>query len=161
MSSKDLWKQFDRIGLKKKTTNLPLDYTPDQINAQFRNNFSLNNMISSSSENENLSQSFEFNEIEEFEIINAIHDIKSNAVGLDNIPVKFIKLILPLLITPLKYIFNQIIKTSIYPEMWKISKIIPIEKNKRKNPSLENLRPISILSALSKLFERVVKKINK
>lgn len=99
VSSKDLWKKFDRIGLKKKSTNLPSDKTPDQNNAQFSNNFSLNNAISSSSENENLSHSFEFNKIEKFDDMD--HDIKSN-VGLDKIPVKFIKLILP---SPLRNTF--------------------------------------------------------
>lgn len=55
-----------------------------------------------------------------------------------------------------KHLFNSIIKTSIFPKPWKSAKIIPIKK-KGNCSSISNLRPISILSALSKVFEKLIK----
>lgn len=138
MSSRELWKKFDKIGLKKKPISFASDFTPDQINAHFGSIFSQTSEISNMTESDIIHPTFEFNEVEEYHIINAIYNIKSNAVGLDNIPIKFVKLILPLLIKPLKHLFNQILKSSIYPSMWKVSKIIPIEK-KRRYPLLKIL----------------------
>lgn len=156
ISSKDLWKQFDNLGLRKKPADLPTDFSPDQINQHFCSNFTASNSVSNQRNIDNNLTPFQFNNVEEYHIVNAIYEIKSNAIGLDSIPIKFIKLILPLIIKPLKYLFNQILNTGIYPKMWKTSKIIPIRK-KKSSSTLANLRPISILSALSKAFERVAK----
>jgi hypothetical protein len=55
----------------------------------------------------------------------------------------------------LKYIINSCIKASYFPEAWKIARISPIPKVNQ--PKIEqDYRPISILPALSKVFERLV-----
>lgn len=100
--------------------------------------------------------SFSFHAVDEAEIINALFDIKSNAVGLDGVPLKFLKLLLPLIIKPVTHIFNSIIITNTFPKSWKNAKILPIKKKSKEN-SLENLRPISILPGLSKVFEKLLK----
>lgn len=140
----------------KKNDCVSLNCSPDDINKHFVQNFSSPVQTYFSDNNGSCSTSFRFSEVQDFHIVNAINDVKSNAVGLDDIPIKFIKMIFPLLLKPLKHIFNSIFKSGIYPKVWKYSKIIPIKKKPMDN-TLENLRPISILSAISKVFERLVK----
>ena len=55
----------------------------------------------------------------------------------------------------LSQIFNSCIDEGTFPDLMKHSKVIPIFKSGcKKNPS--NYRPISILPALSKIFERIM-----
>lgn len=63
---------------------------------------------------------------------------------------------LPLILPLIKHLFNTIIFTSIFPKAWKKIKVIPIKK-KSSSCSVNNLRPISLLSALSKAFEKLIK----
>jgi hypothetical protein len=55
------------------------------------------------------------------------------------------------LITPIKSLEN-----GVFPDVLKISRVIPIYK-KGDPKSMENYRPISILSVLSKIIETIVK----
>ena len=52
-------------------------------------------------------------------------------------------------------LFNTSIQTSVIPEAWKRSSIVPIPKGS-KHTSVSNYRPISLLPILSKLLERHV-----
>jgi Reverse transcriptase (RNA-dependent DNA polymerase) len=86
----------------------------------------------------------------------AIRSVKSNAVGLDGIPLNFIKLILPGIISPIAHIFNKKFSSKTFPSAWKISKIVPVAKV--KDPCwLKYYCLISISSALSKALEKVMK----
>jgi hypothetical protein len=58
----------------------------------------------------------------------AVRSSKSNAIGLDEIPLKFIKLFLPCILSPLTHIYNESISSKKFPSAWK--KIIPIAKIK-------------------------------
>ena len=51
-------------------------------------------------------------------------------------------------------IINQSLRTGIFPDKLKIAKVIPIYKNSDENV-FGNYRPISLLPAISKVFERV------
>lgn len=53
-------------------------------------------------------------------------------------------------------IFNNCISNGYFPDSWKTSKIIPIKKKANSN-EISNLRPISLLSNLGKLFEMIVR----
>ena len=50
---------------------------------------------------------------------------------------------------------NQMITTGIFPNAFKVAKIIPIFK-KCNSSLLVNYRPISLLPTISKIFERVI-----
>ena len=56
----------------------------------------------------------------------------------------------------LTILINQSLHTGIFPDRLKLAKVIPLYKDKGDDYDFENYRPISLLSVLSKIFERVV-----
>jgi hypothetical protein len=76
---------------------------------------------------------------------------------MDGIPVRFIKLLMPIILPYITHIFNMILITSKFPTAWKTSKIMPIAKN-NDTATLSDYRPISILPALYKAMEINIKK---
>jgi len=56
----------------------------------------------------------------------------------------------------LSILFNHCFNASYFPISWKCSKVIPIPKPKANPQSLQGYRPISILSAISLLFEKML-----
>ena len=100
------------------------------------------------------------------EILKIIKSLKnSNSLGYDDFPTRFIKLSASQIAPALEQIFNLSIKTGVYPDILKIAKVIPIFK-KGAPTSINNYRPISILSPINKIFEkilyaRLIKYINK
>ena len=79
----------------------------------------------------------------------------NRATGLDGIPGKILKLAADILFPSLTKLFNQSLIKGIYPDDWKIAKVVPVFKNGPKN-SLNNYRPISIISAVAKIFGKLV-----
>lgn len=98
---------------------------------------------------------FDFNVVTCLDVLQSLAAIKSNAVGEDGIPLRFIKMILPYIITHITDIINSCIMTSTFPQSWKIAKVIPIAKKNNPN-SANDYRPISILPCLSKVFEKLL-----
>ena len=58
--------------------------------------------------------------------------------------------------TPLCEIINLSFTTGIYPDQLKIAKIIPIYKEKGCKLQCNNYRPISLLSNINKIFEKLM-----
>ena len=56
-------------------------------------------------------------------------------------------------IVPLRIIFNNILSTAIYPDMWKLANVTPIFKKGDKQ-LIKNYRPISLLPICGKMFEK-------
>ncbi len=56
----------------------------------------------------------------------------------------------------MKEIINISLSTGIYPDKLKIAKVIPIFKNKGDQLLVSNYRPISLLSNINKIFEKLV-----
>jgi hypothetical protein len=107
-----------------------LVFSPDQLNSFFtstQNSSPINRRV----ENDEGLNGFAFSNTFELEVFNTIHQIKSNAIGLDGVPLTFLKLILPQILTVVTHIFNFILTTSVYPAAWRTSKIMPIAKKKR------------------------------
>ena len=75
--------------------------------------------------------------------------------GYDEISSDVIKHISPLIFDPLKYIFNLSLEKGIFPDQLKIAKVTPLFK-KADNASMDNYRPISVLTCFSKILERII-----
>ncbi len=79
--------------------------------------------------------------------------------GFDGIPMKLLKSIkniyIYILAEPLTIVINHMINTCILPDLVKIAKVIPIHK-KDDETVFNNYRPISLLPAISKIFEKIV-----
>ena len=75
--------------------------------------------------------------------------------GIDGISMKLIKRIKHLITDSLTLIINQSLNTGIFPENLKSAKVLPLFK-KGDSSTMGNYRPISLLPAISKIFERVV-----
>ena len=84
-----------------------------------------------------------------------IINLKDCAVGWDNINKSVMVNILNDIITPLTHVLNLSISQGIFPEDLKIAKVKPLFKANEKH-SYNNHRPISLLTTISKIFERVM-----
>ena len=101
-------------------------------------------------------QSILLHNINAKEILDTIKSLKnSNSSGHDFFTTKFVKLSAPILIPALEKIFNLALKTGVYPDSLKIAKVIPVFK-KGDPSSVNNYRPISILSSINKIFKNIL-----
>ena len=86
-------------------------------------------------------------------IIRSINPKKSN--GPDQISGHMLRIADDALVTPLKLIFMNILRTSTYPALWKQANVTPVHKKGDKQ-EVKNYRPISLLSLFGKIFEKIV-----
>ena len=100
---------------------------------------------------------FHFRTIEVQEIRDAFAKVKTGkSFGIDNnISSYFLKLGSPFIENSLAFMFNTSIETSMFPDSWKIARVIPIYKNGDRAEK-SNYRPISVLPVISRLFEKLV-----
>ena len=98
---------------------------------------------------------FYFRAINERDIREEMFRLKvKKSFGNDNISGYFLKIAFPLISRMLMLIFNTSIETSTFPVTWKIARVIPIYKDEKSEKS--NYRTISVLSVLSRLFEKLI-----
>lgn len=96
---------------------------------------------------------FEFSPVEIKRKLKKIDPSKGK--GPDNTHPLLLKNCANLLSVPLAYLFNRSLQTGIFPDAWKEARVVPIYKNGKKD-EICNYRPISIISAIPKLFESLV-----
>jgi hypothetical protein len=90
------------------------------------------------------------------EIISIIKSLKTkNSFGYDEISTKLLKISASYICSPLTYICNKSISTGIFPERLKYSIIKPLYKKGDKTDP-PNYRPISLLTAFSKVLEKAL-----
>ena len=87
------------------------------------------------------------------EVMNYLNTLKSETPGFDEISPKVLKFTNKSLAIPLTCIINLSIKTGIFPDHLKKAKIIPIFKADNRC-DINNYRPILVLPAFSKIFEK-------
>ncbi|KAI8507846.1 hypothetical protein Bbelb_140860 [Branchiostoma belcheri] len=100
---------------------------------------------------------FEFSPVNVEEVHSLLSSLPDGkAMGLDNLDNTLLKLAANHIALPLCYIINLSFTTSVYPSEWKKAKVIPLPKSTSARLSGPNARPISLLSSISKIAERVV-----
>lgn len=164
-NGKDMWSVIYSLGLKKDECNNDINVPADELIKHFTKVCTvryaeMTEKILQNYEKPNPSHyddRFYFKYVTPENIVDAVTSFKSNAVGVDLISVKFVKLCLPLILPVLEHIFNFSLQNSCFPELWKMGNVRPIPKV--KNPeTCQDYRPVSILCLLSKVLEKLVHK---
>lgn len=160
------WKSLRSFNLcsDKQSNNIPTNLSdPNEISAYFGRflqdvsecDTKLNFYESNYFLNNNAQFSFRVADISEtHKIIQSIH---TDALGADNVNIKMLKYCTPFIDKYITHIINCCIEANYFPDQWKVSIGKPLPKI--KNPqSFGDLRIISILPALSKIFEKILYK---
>ena len=99
---------------------------------------------------------FEFSKTSPEKILNILKGLNpSKAAGIDNLSGKFLKDGADILARPISQLCNLSIKLNSFPRSFKIAKVKPLFKKGSKTDS-QNYRPVSLLSILSKIIERII-----
>ena len=80
----------------------------------------------------------------------------SKASGPDCIPVVVLRNCEPELSYILTELFNKCLKESCFPDCWNVSSVVPVFKNVGERYIAKNYCPVSLLSVVSKVFEKLV-----
>ena len=94
--------------------------------------------------------------VTEEEINDVIVNLDPNkASGPDSISNKMIKQVARAISKPLCILFNRSLREGIFPDIWKLGNLVPLFKKGDRSIS-SNYRPVSLLSNIGKIQERIV-----
>ena len=77
----------------------------------------------------------------------------SGSTGYDDISSKTLKKCVDVISPHIMHMINTIVRTSIFPQCFKVTKIIPILKSGKPADHIDSYRPIKCLPTLEKLLE--------
>jgi len=148
INSKQKWSQIKRMNAvptKNRAVDIA-DLNLNEINCSFVN-FDTPNFLAiptpvHSPNTVNPNTCFYFHGVDQYDVLQAILSVKSNAVGLNKVHPTFLKALLPIVLPYITYIFNNFLSSSDYPSSWKQATVVPVSK-----PS-GGLRPIAVLGAV-------------
>lgn len=101
-------------------------------------------------------QKFNLRPLEVIEVEKIVSSLKrKNSSGFDEIPISVVKAVNKDLSQVLCHLINSSFVSGIFPDQLKIAKVVPLHK-KDDITNMQNYRPISILSSISKIYERAV-----
>ena len=121
-------------------------------------NFSQHPSILKIKENTNFSACFSFRTVSKADLLYQLNSLDpAKATQKCDIPTKIIKKTYDIFSEFLLENFKNIILTSLFPEQLKYADVKPIFKKDSRNDK-RNYRPVSILSIISKIYERLLYK---
>ena len=92
------------------------------------------------------------------EVNDLISDLKaSKSIGPSSLPTRIMKELNDIIVSPLAELINKSFQSGIFPDIFKIAKVIPIFKSESR-VLCNNYRPISLLSNISTLIEKLMHK---
>lgn len=95
---------------------------------------------------------------DQHEVKNIIESLPSNkAPGLDSLRNETVKYICDEIKQPLAHIINKCMADGVCPPEFKTALVVPMFKSGNKS-EINNYRPISLISSIAKIFEKVIKK---
>ena len=53
-------------------------------------------------------------------------------------------------------LFSKCLKESCFPDCWKVSQVVPVYKNVVERSAAKNYHPVSLLSVVTKVFEKIL-----
>ena len=90
------------------------------------------------------------------DVVTAIKELApKKSCGEDGIPAFIVKGCCAILAPVLLHLFNMSLQTNTFPSAWKNALIVPVHKA-GSTMSVDNYRPIALLSAFSKVFEKSI-----
>jgi len=161
--SKKLWKELNRLNVNnRKSFALPDHLSdPDEINNYFATAIPhlqpCDHLMGLYTQDRLgcVDSLFDFNAVPIDVVNNAIFSIKSESMGSDSISISMLKLCLPVVLPVIAHLVNSCLVDGYVPGAWKEAIVVPIPK--KHNPTeYKDIRPISILSPLAKILERLV-----
>ena len=97
--------------------------------------------------------------VTEYEVSKVIDNLKNTtSTGHDEINVIALKNMKDSVLTSLTYIVNLSLRTSSFPDIWKLAKCVPLHKNNGDKTDPSKYRPIALLPVFSKILEKFVSK---
>ena len=96
-----------------------------------------------------------FATITENDLLKLIMEMPTKTCESDIIPTKLLKEILPTIIPALTKIANLSINNGVFSEKWKSATVKPLIKSQSKGAIHQNYRPLSNLTFLSKVIEKI------
>lgn len=103
-----------------------------------------------------ISEKFYFGNVTTEYVEHQLFSLRTNkATGLDRIGARLLKDASSAIAPCLAKIFNYSFSTAIFPNLWKIGRIVALHKQGNRT-DMNNYRPITILPTISKLLERAV-----
>uniref|UniRef100_W8BNQ0 Putative RNA-directed DNA polymerase from transposon X-element n=1 Tax=Ceratitis capitata TaxID=7213 RepID=W8BNQ0_CERCA len=92
--------------------------------------------------------------IKEFDV--TLSSMRGKTPGSDNITYTLLKRLPYSARLRLIDLYNLILDQGVFPQEWKIATVLPILKPSKSSSSIASYRPISLLSCLSKVFEKII-----
>lgn len=148
---RQMWRKIKSIGIQDSNESLRFPISLNEFNE-----FSRMTNVDDGIYNIGFSEGFSFRNVDENDVLNAVFRIKSEAVGADGIPSRFLRFIAPAILRLLTFIINKILTTSDIPRVWKVGRIVPVPKT--KTPRIcADYRPITILPVCAKVLEFIIR----
>ena len=168
-NQKELFKVVNTLLHKKKDNRLPTFTDPSALANKFleffqtkidniRKSFSTVN-TSRAPTTRNVPQLQQLSEVTCEEVLKFIQETNNKCCHLDPIPTTLLKSIVDCILPSLTRMVNASIRSSTFPTEWKTATVTPLIKKPDSDPEdMKNFRPVSNLSYISKLTEKIVMK---